>query len=595
MLKRVAIMATVAAALVTSAVTEAKTFQQFRNGVTHNPFWDGRIDVDKMETSLALNPSRNNELEITAFCPNRQPCVSADGALLFVFGTLSEGNQGQLVAVNAIDDGSDEIVWSKTVYDYTLYESISSPVYADGYVYWAGSNAADTAYVYKINAMNGSSEAANGGWMMEIEGKAIVNATPLVVDGKVFISVYPTGFGAYDAVHYALDVDDGSVLWSNTEIGGQGGGAMAYDADTDSVFQTSYVGGKHNLSSLNAETGAVNWTTSFDVVNNFFNNGVTVASGYIYVQDYSFAGGAKLYKINATDGSLAWSADTAASGDGCACVDLGGNVYVCGGYSGTGTTQAFDQNGSLLWTYENAGGWVNSPTVTMAGETAYVLIGDQSSKNLHVLKAIDGSLAKTMSGSGPVAFGKSMFYSTSSSGTLYGTTTGSDYLAKDVITTVTGTFNDTRRGPTVSVINDDGKELRGKTLYSDSSSVTFEFNRLDDFSVNQWYDLKFDEQNVSKVNVLTPAFASVSPMSASAESSVDVVGFFFGTGRVKVELRAEGETRGSKCKCFKSYMFPETGLSKLQFEVPKRAEKGTYDLVFEIDKTEYVIPGFAVK
>ncbi len=546
----------------------AGPWSQFRGGSGHDGAWDGYVVTSKMDTGPVLNSDGKGAFENLMLLNSINPCVSSDGGLLFVYGDLSTGNEGRILALDAYDDKNDQPFWAIKVRSYVDFWSRSSPVYADGFVYWAGSDGVMT-YVYKINAINGSSEGADGGWTAEIDA-TYVNCSPLVADGKVFFSTY-SDFNAFNAKHYALNDSDGTIAWTNTTAGGQGAGVMAYDAESGLLYQSTYVGGKQNISAIKAGTGEVTMTSGFPVANQFFQTGMALKDGYLYVQDYNFAGAGKLYKVKASDLSLVWSADTSASGNGCPCVDDSSNVYVCGDWQGTGTTRAFDSTGKVLWTFGQAGGWLNSPAyVRDADGKGYVIVGAQDADNLYMLDAADGTKLDRFYGSGPAAFSNNMMYSVTFSGNVCYYSTGA-YVASTGTSLSLDAGSADGKKPMVT-LPVGGKQEKVSVIYYDADSCVCSFTGKK--IASGWYDVSVAGADAGKLICMPPSVTEVRFQYNNTHMVIS--GYYFGK-KPSVVITPKTGGREIKGKVKKSYMDSSTGASKIGCDISK-LDAGAYDV-----------------
>ena len=142
--------------------------------------------------------------------------------------------------------------------------------------------AGNTAYVPSEGSFP---EPETVAWEYDEGGRAAI------VDGTVYLR---TG----GAVH-ALDDADGSVLWESEEIGAGG---------TPAVVGDRVVVGGEQLTVLEADTGTVRWSETFDDATDDQEPAVTsptVADGNVYaVAEES------LFALDLTDGSVRWSRET---------------------------------------------------------------------------------------------------------------------------------------------------------------------------------------------------------------------------------------------------------------------------------------------
>ena len=408
-------------------------WQQFHGGADHVGAWDGSINVHGIKLLWSL------PVPYVAWDFNRgiQPTLSSDGRTLFLYSDASD-NTGTIHAISTVDGQTQ---WTRPVYSFVSFGHSGSPVYDNGYVYWAGSDSTfdlegnitgGTTTVYRMRASDGSTDPANGGWASTLDAHSVLNASCMVGGGKVFISRYG-GMDGSGGIHYALDAADGTVAWAKPD-GGHGTGAMTYDAARGLVYQTVRTDGHDRLRAYNAADGSVAWTANwgldFTATAHATQMGIALRGGRIYVQSYDFgtagvpADGQLFVADAANSGALLWSGLTANSGNACPAVDPAGNVYVAGGdwLLDSGHTRAYGSDGGdPLWTSAPMGGYHGSP----AWADGYVFSGDQEiygtyrPGTLYLLNAADGTTALELPGGGPVGFGRSAFYTLDNAGNLY--------------------------------------------------------------------------------------------------------------------------------------------------------------------------------
>jgi len=407
--------------LMAGSVWAGTPWSQFHGSAAHEGRWDGQIHpagIEQIWTSAVGGLNRS-----------AQPAVSADGSTIFVYADDPGGTGESVGKIYGINAGDGSVKWtSATVKSHVSYSSWSSPVYHDGFVYWVGhappENLGDpeTFSVYKIDAANGATTEWSG------YSGAIVNASPTIAGGKLFVSTYG-GFGTFSAQHYAIDTADGSVAWSNSD-GGQGQGAMAYDSGRNLVYQTVHVDTdgdntkEHRLRAYNADTGGAVWTANWnsddaEPYRGPYQSAVVYddLQDAIYFQDYNFFGDGKVYASDAgNSGSLNWSENTPLSGSSAVAIAPDGSVFAYGGeYTGPGQTRCYSSGGTIAWTFDQGGGVTGSP----GWADGLVFVGAEDSNSFFLLDAADRSIVRTLNGSGPVAFGVDAFYTVGYDGVLY--------------------------------------------------------------------------------------------------------------------------------------------------------------------------------
>ena len=169
----------------------------------------------------------------------------------------------------------------------------SSPSIADGIVY-VGSH---DKKIYANDAEDGSEI-----WSFETGYK--VFASPAVVNGKVYT-------GSDDGNVYCLNAKTGAKLWQNSEPGDidwiNWGALQSFTIRTSPTVVDGkvYVGSlDKTLYCLNANTGVTMWT--FDSGGYIYST-PAVADGAVYVATATGRPAARLYKLDANNGTVLWS------------------------------------------------------------------------------------------------------------------------------------------------------------------------------------------------------------------------------------------------------------------------------------------------
>jgi outer membrane protein assembly factor BamB len=597
----------VGTAIALTATASAQTWQQFHGGVGHPGTWDGHVSPDTVNLAWTFDPA-DYALDITDFLRDSQPAVAADAGLIFAYGHYADFSDRGLIV--AIDTVTGEFAWTATVVTAALWDEVASPVYHEGYVYWAGSDTGGgmgpfTGHVYKINALNGSTAAVHGGWEATFPGEGFINAAPVIADGRVFVTTYVWANGTK---HIALDDANGTTLWINDTVGGNGGGAPAYDAARGLLYQTTSPDGQTRISALAAANGTVTWSSPFTLTAGDYQLGVTYANNRIYVQDFAFGGAdGTLYVADAaneeTPGALLWSAATRGSADTAPAVDPQGNVYAGGDLNSVpwpgkeaGRTRAFSAAGNPLWTVENAGGTYGSPA--WAGDMIFV--GDQSANNLYLLDDTDGSVLATVAGSGPVSFGIHHFYTTGTTGVLYAYNTGANYACTGMYS-ISLAVNDFQREPKAYIqgLGQAGAKVKTKTAYYDNDVIISFFKKSTKRYESVWTDLYANSLRLNKFRVPPPSATTISTLSPVPGGLLELNGYFWGPKNPKVAMLEQlpsGRVKRYRCKVESAVMMPETGESMLQCILPDRLADGTYELELTFRHTSHrvSVPGIRV-
>ncbi len=182
---------------------------------------------------------------------------------------------------------------------------------------------------------------------------------PLVVNGRVFVTVAGTGSSSNGARLYALDGATGVILWGPRQIGGifQVTGTSA---DGTNVYTVNFNG---VVEAFDQVLGALLWSVQMPFQNSF-TSPPTVANGTLYI-----GGAGALYALNPADGAIEWTAPVE-NGDHSSPAVTSDGVYVS--YTCEQTYKFAPATGALLWHHSTncAGGGGSTPVVH--GHSIYV-------------------------------------------------------------------------------------------------------------------------------------------------------------------------------------------------------------------------------
>ena len=144
-------------------------------------------------------------------------------------------------------------------------------------------------------------------WSVDLGGQP---SYALIAAGKVFVTV-KVGLGSGTGSQLiALDQATGHTVWGPIQLP-QGWAFPAYDGGKVFVI-TACCNGPGTLQSYDAETAALDWTTTF-AQGIAFETGPTAANGFVYLVGGS--GGAMLFAVDEGSGSIVWQ-QSAQSGTG---------------------------------------------------------------------------------------------------------------------------------------------------------------------------------------------------------------------------------------------------------------------------------------
>jgi len=290
------------------------------------------------------------------------PCVFAPpleerwsaGPGYYTMYTGSVYHEGVLYAASiegfmtAFDAFAGNVIWQRQLGSLWYYPS--APVWEGGVVYVVFDTETEGAAMYALDADTGETIWKAG----EAETGMDLNAriSPIVAGGLVF-------GGAWSGELYALDAEDGSVVWTYTTSGSPGvgiaiGGGM--------LFHCVYTG---EIIALDMLTGELIW--SLATPDSILTTPL-YAQGYVYAMTSS----GTMYALEAASGAIVWQT-TGLGYYWISCPAYDGHTLFIG--SDDGNFRAINSTtGSLLWTlpfYSNiesspacANGWVYG---TMAG------------------------------------------------------------------------------------------------------------------------------------------------------------------------------------------------------------------------------------
>jgi len=154
-------------------------------------------------------------------------------------------------------------------------------------------------------------------WSVDLGGQP---SYALIADGKVFVTVKVGPGSATGSQLIALDQATGHTVWGPIQLP-QGWAFPAYDGGKVFVITGIDPG---TLQSYEAETGALDWTTTF-AQGIAFETGPTAANGFVYLVGGS--GGPILFGVDEGSGSIVWQ-QSALSGTGSTPAVTSQGVYI---------------------------------------------------------------------------------------------------------------------------------------------------------------------------------------------------------------------------------------------------------------------------
>ena len=255
-------------------------------------------------------------------------------------------------------------------------------------------------------SFNSMSFPTAGTWSVNLGGQP---SYALIADGKVFVTVKVGVGSATGSQLIALDQANGDTVWGPIQLP-QGWAFPAYDGGKIFVI-TSYGIGPGTLQSYDAETGVIDWTTTFPQ-GIAFETAPTAANGFVYLVGGS--GAPILFALDEGSGSIVWQQSDGNGTDGTPAVTSQG-VYISSvctteGYAPITGVALFADNGGCTGGggftavvannvfYSLGGGiYVNATTGAQLGTFAADVVPAVNSTTAFFLQS--GTLnAKTLSG-----------------------------------------------------------------------------------------------------------------------------------------------------------------------------------------------------
>jgi outer membrane protein assembly factor BamB len=201
-------------------------------------------------------------------------------------------------------------------------------------------------------------------WSVDLGGQP---SYALIAGGKVFVTV-KVGLGsATGSQLVALDQASGQTVWGPIQLP-QGWAFPAYDGGKVFVI-TSFGVGPGTLQSYDAESGAVDWTSTFPQ-GIAFETAPTAANGFVYLVGGS--GGPILFGVDEGSGSIVWQ-QSALSGTGSTPAVTSQGVYIAAPCSTDGFAP---MTGVSLFADNTGCSGGGGTTAVVANNVLYSLLGD---------------------------------------------------------------------------------------------------------------------------------------------------------------------------------------------------------------------------
>ncbi len=241
----------------------------------------------------------------------------------------------------------------------------------------------------------------------------LINSSPSLGEGRVFIATYSDFFGAYrDKQLVACDAAGGAIAWS-VRCGGTGRSRPIFlDAPGGGLVLTEVFDGatSHGVAAYRAADGSLAWShlsaprpwSLADPIE----APLVHAGGRVYGVGYTSGGASRAFCIDPADGSLHWMVETIASD--CPPLLAGGKLFIYGGAFGAAELVALDPaDGALLHTTA-IGGYAFRNAMAATQEHLYLaqsdFFGSAPTTDLVIVSLATGAVSARLTGTytGPV-------------------------------------------------------------------------------------------------------------------------------------------------------------------------------------------------
>ncbi len=289
------------------------------NGENGSLVWNKTINTGSSPALGDINDDGKLEVIIGSWDYNIYALNGENGSTLWNYTTIYElGSSPSLGDINgdnkldiiisgvapylyAINGENGSLLWSKELDDYVQ----SSPVLGDidndeRLEIILGSN--ENKRVYAFNGASPFWSYLTGGWVRSSAALGDIDG-----DGKLEVIV-----GSDDHNIYALNGEDGTLIWSHAFLDGVASSPSLGDIDGDGKLEVIAGSDDHNIYALNGENGTILW--------NFTTEGIVKCSpalgdidGDNKLEVIFGSYDHKIYALNGEDGTLIWSYTTGGS------------------------------------------------------------------------------------------------------------------------------------------------------------------------------------------------------------------------------------------------------------------------------------------
>lgn len=202
-------------------------------------------------------------------------------------------------------------------------------------------------------------------WQVDLPGTV---SYPLIVDGKVFVTVAIIGTGSN---LYAFDELTGAQIFSPVYIGRSGGIGLAYEDGR--IFSVEYSG---YMQATDADTGAVLWGVQLPG-QRAFSSEPTALNGIVYTG--GAGSGGTVYGVRASNGEVLWTGSVRNGDSSSPAVSSTGMYvsYACG--------QAYrfhPVTGALMWHHDSSCSGGGGKTSSLIGDRFYMRDNSQGNRIL---------------------------------------------------------------------------------------------------------------------------------------------------------------------------------------------------------------------
>ncbi|MCE5228184.1 PQQ-like beta-propeller repeat protein [bacterium] len=383
------------------------------HGSYDNNAW--RSGLSSQVTSLASGPSWDTGAGELA--PGAG--MALRGTTVYAVAMRDGGNwdpSDDKVWIKALNAADGTLIWQSPFLDAgnsVSYASIAGPTIdpADGAIYYAAGRTMN-----RLSPTSGTvawSTTLTSATTSTTASLELINCSPAIGAGKVFIETYDDYMGGYrDKQIVAFNAADGLIAWSHKD-GGTGRIRPIYLSNIASgVVLTEVFDGStsHGIAAYAATDGSLVWSHLTAPAPWSLSNPIEApfiySSGKIYGVSYSGSGTGQLFCVDASNGSLVWKVSSIESDT--APLLVNGTIYLYGGPFGNAQLAAYSALDGSLIRSTTIGGYCFRNGMAATDNHIYLtqsdFFGSDPTTDLVIVNVSDGTIADRVTATygGPV-------------------------------------------------------------------------------------------------------------------------------------------------------------------------------------------------